>query len=163
MMNLLEENILLAIVKNISFGFMAGLKIGGPGDPGIQEAVKQASEDDTLIIRSGVAHIEWAGQLTINKSLHFTSEDIVLHPSEWLDAPLDDTDMEDAPILHGPNPSQSPPSAPGTSWYTLPPASPSPTRSPSPPSPPRQATETNIQKTNQLIITYIHTYIAIHS
>ncbi len=104
MMNRLKEDILIAIVKNISFGFMAGLKIGGPDDPGIQEAVKQASEDDTLIIRAGVMHIEWEGQLTISQSLHFTSEEIVLHPADWLDAPPEDSDMDDAPTLHGPIP-----------------------------------------------------------
>ena len=100
-LHLMEENVLAAIMSHISFGFMAGTKIGGAGDPGIQEAVRQASDGDTLIVRAGVALLEWPGQLTVTKSLHITSEDIVMQASQWLDVPLEDSDFDDAPILRG--------------------------------------------------------------
>ena len=100
-MNQLEENVLVLITNHISFGFMAGIKIGAEGDPGIQEAAKLAFDGDTIIIRSGVILIEWSGHLTITKSIHFTSEDSALHAQIWLDLPLRDANFDEAPILRG--------------------------------------------------------------
>jgi hypothetical protein len=97
----LKEDTLRLIASKISFRYMAGMKIGGSEDFTIQEAVKKALNDDTIIVRANSKNIEWTGYLTINKSLHFMCEELV---NQDIQIDLDTTPENNDcifPTLHG--------------------------------------------------------------